>query len=183
MGKWAAAASSVLFLVVVASAEAQSGNAYFGYSYYNSSNLSSPLFGRASTNGWEASVEAKVLPFVGFVAQFDGLFGAQNVSNCGQGCGPFRSATSQYNYLFGPRASVSLAKIRPFGEVLFGGSHMNVHIFPPSTSSFAIAAGGGFDYKIVHFIAWRVQGDYIYTNFFNARQNNLRLSTGVVFRF
>ena len=131
MGKWAAVASSVLFLIVVASAEAQSGNAYFGYSYYNSTNLSSPLFGRASTNGWEASVEAKVSPFVGFVAQFDGLFGAQNVSNCGQGCGPFRSATSQYNYLFGPRASVSLAKIRPFGEVLFGGSHMNVHISPP----------------------------------------------------
>ena len=183
MSKWAFVASTVLFLVAIASAEPKSGNAFFGYSYYNSTNLSSPLLGRASTNGWEASVEGKVLPFVGLVAEFDGLYGSQNVSNCGQGCGPFRSATSQYNYLFGPRASLSLAKVRPFAEVLLGGSRMNVHISPPSTSSFAIAAGGGFDYRVLRFIAWRLQGDYVYTNFFNARQNNLRISTGVVFRF
>jgi hypothetical protein len=183
MGKWVAIASSVLFFITLASAEAQSGNAFFGYSYYNSTNLSSPALGRASTDGWEASVEGKILPFVGLVAEFEGLFGSQSISNCGQGCGPFRSATSQYNYLFGPRVSVSRSKLRPFAEVLIGGSHMNVHIFPPSTSSIAIAAGGGFDYRVLRFIAWRLQGDYIYTNFFNATQNNLRVSTGIVFRF
>ncbi len=39
-----------------------SGNVFFGYSYYNT-NLSS--IDRANTNGWEASVEGKIFPWVG----------------------------------------------------------------------------------------------------------------------
>ncbi len=49
MGKVTDVASSVLFLVALASAEVPSGNAFFGYSYYNSTTLFSPLFGRATT--------------------------------------------------------------------------------------------------------------------------------------
>jgi hypothetical protein len=59
---------SIAFLIGVASGQMRSGNAFFGYSYYNSTNLSSPLFNRATTNGWEASVEGKILPFLGVVA-------------------------------------------------------------------------------------------------------------------
>ena len=182
MGKVAVVASSVLFLVGLASAEVPSGNAFIGYSYYNSANLSSPLFARATTNGWEASIEGKILPLMGLVADFDGHFGSEIVSTCGQGCGPFRSAVSQYNYLFGPRVSVSVAKIRPFAEVLIGGGHVNVHLLS-SNSSFATAVGGGFDYKVLRLIGWRLQTDYVYTNFFSAKQNNVRVSTGIVFRF
>ena len=182
MGKVAAVAISVLFLVALASAEVPSGNAFIGYSYYNSTNLSSPLFGRATTNGLEASIEGKVLPFMGLVADFDGHFGSETVSTCGQGCGPFRSAVSQYNYLFGPRVSVSVAKIRPFAEVLIGAGHVNIHLLS-STSSFATAVGGGFDYKVLRLIGWRLQADYVYTNLFSAKQNNVRVSTGIVFRF
>jgi hypothetical protein len=119
---------SISFLIGAASAQMRSGNAFFGYSYYNNTNLSSPLFNRATTNGWEASVEGKILPFMGVVADLDGHVGSQNVSTCGQGCGQFRSAVSQYNYLFGPRVSVSVAKFRPFAEVLIGGGHVNVHL-------------------------------------------------------
>ena len=82
MGEVAAVAISVLFLVALASAEVPSGNAFIGYSYYNSTNLSSPLFGRATTNGLEASIEGKVLPFMGLVADFDGHFGSETVSTC-----------------------------------------------------------------------------------------------------
>jgi hypothetical protein len=73
MGKVAAVASNVLFLVALANAEVPSGNAFIGYSHYNGTNLSSTLFGRATTNGWEASIEGKILPFVGLVADFDGI--------------------------------------------------------------------------------------------------------------
>jgi hypothetical protein len=45
-----------------------SGNVFFGYSYYNT-DLSS--IDRANTNGFEASFEGKVIPFLGFVADFD----------------------------------------------------------------------------------------------------------------
>src|ERR1700721_2222720 len=51
------------------------GNVFFGYSYYNTD--LSPI-DRANTNGWEASVEGKVLPFVGIVADFDGHYGHEN---------------------------------------------------------------------------------------------------------
>lgn len=173
---------SIAFLIGVASAQMRSGNAFFGYSYYNSTNLSSPLFNRATTHGWEASVEGKILPFLGVVADVDGHFGSENVSTCGQGCGQFRSAVSQYNYLFGPRVSVSVAKFRPFAEVVIGGGHVNLHLLSSGTS-LATAGGGGFDYKVMRLLGWRLQADYVYTHFFNAKQNNTRVSTGIVVRF
>jgi len=67
-----------LMLVFAGFASAQiptSGNIFFGYSYYNT-DLSS--LDRANTNGWEGSLEGKVLPFVGIVADFDGHYGSQN---------------------------------------------------------------------------------------------------------
>jgi hypothetical protein len=50
-------------------------------------------------------------------------------------------------------------------------------------TSFATAVGGGIDYKIIKPIAWRVQGDYVQTRFFDTTQNNVRISTGIVLRF
>ena len=173
---------SIAFLIGVASAQMRSGNAFFGYSYYNSTNVSSPLFNRAATNGWEASLEGKILPLLSVVGDVDGHFGSENVSTCGQGCGQFRSAVSQYDFLFGPRLSVSVGRVRPFAEVLVGGAHVNVHLLS-SENSFASAAGGGFDYKVFALLGWRVQADYVYTHFFNAKQNNIRVSTGIVLRF
>jgi hypothetical protein len=173
---------SVLLLTGVANAQVPSGNAFIGYSFY-STNLSS--FDRVGTNGWEASLEGKVLPFMGIVGDFDGHYGSESVSNgCGvppSGCA-FTSAISEYHYLLGPRISASVGKIRPFGEVLVGAAHVNVHLVSSETS-FATAVGGGFDYKVIPLIAWRLQADYVYTHFFSARQNNMRVSTGIVFRF
>jgi hypothetical protein len=48
-----------------------SGNVFFGYSFYNT-DLSS--IDRANTNGWEASVEGKVLPWVVIFWIFDGYY-------------------------------------------------------------------------------------------------------------
>jgi opacity protein-like surface antigen len=53
----------------------------------------------------------------------------------------------------------------------------------PSNTSFATAVGGGLDYRLFRPVAWRVEGDYLHTKFFNTAQNNLRLSTGIVVRF
>src|SRR5690242_7094386 len=78
-----------------ASAQVPSGNVFFGYSYYNT-NLST--FDRASTNGWEASLEGKFLPFIGIVADFDSHYGSQNFpASCPVGF-PNCSATFNANF-------------------------------------------------------------------------------------
>ncbi|MGA7220187.1 MAG: hypothetical protein WBX38_17860 [Candidatus Sulfotelmatobacter sp.] len=163
-----------------------SGNVFFGYSYYNT-DLSS--IDRANTNGWEASVEGKVIPFLGFVADFDSHFGSQNfpggcvTSLNGTSCGTVNASVTEHNFLFGPRVSFSVGKFRPFAEALFGGAHVSANNNIGSDTSFATALGGGLDYKIIKPIAWRFQGDYVQTRFFDTTQNNIRLSTGIVLRF
>jgi hypothetical protein len=183
---------AVVFMVLLArlaSAQVPGGNVFFGYSYYSadlsSNDYASP--GRANTNGWEASVEGKVIPFLGFVADFDSHYGSQNFgSSCPAGqssCLPGNATFTEHNFLFGPRVSFSVGKFRPFVEGLFGGAHINIGDNVGSNTSFATALGGGLDYKIIKPLAWRFQGDYVQTRFFGSTQNNVRLSTGIVFRF
>lgn len=160
-----------------------SGNLFFGYSFYNT-DLST--IDRANTNGWEASVEGKVIPFLGVVADFDSHYGSQNsVLLCpGIGCPMTVNTTfTEHNFLFGPRVSMSVGKFRPFAEALFGGAHVSANNGVSSDTSFATALGGGLDYKIIRPLAWRFQGDYVQTRFFSTTQNNVRISTGIVLRF
>ena len=79
----------------------------------------------------------------------------------------------------------------PFAHFLLGGAHSGTEMTGTGRqSSFAIAAGGGVDMVLTKYLAWRVaQLDYFMTNFSgpavggNARQDNFRAGTGVVFRF
>jgi hypothetical protein len=162
------------------------GQCFFGYSYYNSDLAPSD---RGSTNGWEASLEGKVLPFIGMVADFSSYYGSQNVQglvDCpGVGC-PIRLTShvsvSEQNYLFGPRVSASVGKYRPLAEAMIGVGHVNANA-TGSDTSFATAIGGGLDYRLVRLIAWRFQGDYVQTRFFGTHPNNVRLSTGIAIHF
>lgn len=97
-----------------------------------------------------------------------------------------------YTYLFGPRLSYRhYRKFTPFGQVLLGSAHANASAFGTtgSQNAFAMTAGGGFDYKLFdRFWIRPVQAEYLLTRFregaLGARnENNLRLSTGFVFRF
>ena len=66
-----------------------------------------------------------------------------------------------------------------------GPAHLSVNSVSNTSSSttFANSIGGGVDWNISGPVAWRFQGDYIHTSFYGGAQNNLRLSTGIVFRF
>lgn len=160
------------------------GNVFVGYSFQNTSASALNLISsRANLQGWEASLEGKLVPFLGVVADFSGHYGSESFPEATPG-GPASVNVSAHEeeVLFGPRVSISVGKFRPFAEAEVGVGHVNTNGFGSDTS-FATAIGGGLDYRIIRPIAWRLQGDYVYTRFFSTTQNDFRLSTGIVFRF
>ena len=195
----------ICFLLVASCAIAQvptKGNIFVGYSY-GRVNFSAPVgpadggatvFANPSNlNGWNGSLEGKILPFVGIVADLSGYYGSPGfTSECGfiPICTPTtgRATARVYNVLFGPRVSVSVGKITPFAHALVGFGHVSETASAPvsfsnSASSFAEAFGGGIDYKLIRGIGWRVQADFLQSHFFSNSQSNFRFSTGLVFRF
>jgi hypothetical protein len=174
---------SCLTVLLASWANAQvptSGNVFFGYSFERTGSIGGA---NVNLNGWNASAEGKVLPWVGLVADFDSHYGSTPVACVvvPSGCSGLANI-SEHNFLFGPRVSFSAGKIRPFAEALFGAGHIKTD-FVGSNTSFATALGGGIDVKIIRPLAWRLQGDYVQTHFFGSTQNNVRLSTGIVFKF
>ena len=54
------------------------------------------------------------------------------------------------------------------------------HVLLPEPAN----VGGGLDYKLpFRNFSWRVQGDYVHTRYLSAEQNDVRGSTGIVWRF
>jgi len=97
-----------------------------------------------------------------------------------------------FTYLFGPRLNYrKFNYFVPFAEFLVGGFRADGNVTGSNEqSSFAMAAGGGVDIVFHRNFAWRfAQIDYLMTNASgpflnaNARQNNLRLGTGLVLRW
>ena len=74
----------------------------------------------------------------------------------------------------------------PFGHVLLGavrGSGGFVGI-SQSATKFGIAPGGGVDVKLSDMVSIRlVEADYLMTRFLGVRQDNIRVSAGIVLTF
>lgn len=166
-----------------------SGNIFVGYSYENTnwSGLNSGL-SRPNLSGWEASLEGKLFPHLGIVTDFSGHYGSESFTVVVPAV-PARITTHvtghEWELLFGPRLSIPVGNITPFAEAMFGLAHIHNGGDLPSTAntSFATALGGGLDYKLIKFLAVRLEVDYVQTRFYSTKQNNLRLSPGLVFRF
>jgi len=184
----------MLFLAGLAAAQAPtSGNVFFGYSYENSSD--STLGGnvsRPNLQGWEASLEGKIIPHLGIVADLSGHYGSQGfVTTLAAG----NVNGHELEVLFGPRLSISVGHFTPFAEAMVGLAHINlggsatssqtglVASLSNSNTAFASAFGGGLDYRLIRHVALRDAGDYVRTQFFSTSQSDLRLSTGIVLRF
>ena len=177
------------------------GNVFLGYSYMRADmGPSTSVAGvftqgdKSNLNGWNASLEGKFLPYIGLVADIDGTYGSQSFTvNCeaipSPPCTPVSGSVDSklYTFLFGPRVSFSIGRVRPFAEAMFGAGHVtldtNVSGISNSDTSFATAVGGGVDFKLVPAVAWRFEGDYVQTRFFSDTQNNVRFSTGLVIHF
>jgi hypothetical protein len=167
-----------LLLTILASAAwAQiptKGNVFFGYSYDRTSVASNDT---SNLNGWEATLEGKVLPWIGLVADVDAHSGSHNFSGTS-------ADVSAHNVLFGPRVSVQVRRFRPFAEFLAGAGHISrSNGISDSDTSFVDAVGGGLDYRIFGPVTLRGQLDWINTRFYGEGQNGVRFSTGVAVHF
>jgi opacity protein-like surface antigen len=177
-----------LLLLLAGLAAAQvptAGNVFFGYSYQTADSTALNIVGgdRVNMNGWRASLEGKMFPVLGIVADFSGHYGSENATGLTPvGFVPFNVTGHELDVMFGPRVGFSVGKFRPFGEFELGVGHMNTNALGSDTS-FATALGGGLDYKIVRIVALRLEGDYVTTRFFGTTQNNFRLSTGIALHF
>ncbi len=162
-----------------------SGNIFFGYSFENASSTALDDLTRPNFHGWDGSLEGKLAPFIGLVTDISGHYGTQTFTVATPGGGAVNASVTghQYEVLFGPRVSVPVGKITPFGEFFVGVAHISSNGFSPTNTSWATALGGGIDYRLVRLVAVRVEGDYVRTNFFSTSQNDIRISTGIVFRF
>jgi hypothetical protein len=174
-----------LFLVAsLASAQVRtSGNIFLGYSFENASASALDNLTRPKLHGWEGSLEGKLAPWVGLVTDVSGHYGSQTFVVLAPSPVNVKVSGHEYEVLFGPRVSVPVGKITPFGEFMLGLAHIGSGGAFPTNTSFATALGGGLDYRLFRPIAVRVEGDYVHTSFFSTGQNNIRLSTGIVFRF
>ncbi|MGC0771673.1 MAG: Ig-like domain-containing protein [Candidatus Acidiferrum sp.] len=143
-----------------------------GFSSFNN-------YGGSGSFTWNAS------RWVGLTEELGGLTYRRNVNG-------FSIGGDQATLLFGPRLNLRrFDYFVPYAEFLLGSAHASRPMTGNSSqNSFAMAAGGGVDVVLTKNIAWRIaQIEYLMTDYSgaslggNARQDNLRLGTGIVFRF
>jgi len=163
--------------------ERQTVEVFAGYSYLRANPATSGV-DSFSVNGGSASVAYNVNNWLSGVADLGG-YHAGNILGTGLD-------GTLSTYLFGPRVSYRhFSRVTPFGEVLFGVAHAGSEVFGTANSqnAFAMTVGGGFDYRLnSHFSLRPAKVDYLLTRFDEGtlttqNQHNLRVSTGVVFRF
>jgi hypothetical protein len=89
--------------------------------------------------------------------------------------------------MYGPRFAYRKSKlVTPSAHFLLGAVRGSPGFDGISMSNyrFSVAGGGEIDIRITDKVAFRVvQADYMLTRFLNLRQDNIRISTGFVFRF
>jgi outer membrane protein OmpA-like peptidoglycan-associated protein len=153
-----------------------------GYSYVNF-NPGNP-FASFNNNGGSGSVAYNPSRYLGLVAEFAHYGYERRI-------GSTKVNGNWSTWLFGPRLNLRRDYFVPFVEFLVGDAFGDSQITGArSQNSFALAAGGGVDVVLSKYVAWRfAQIDYLMTNFSgpnlggNARQDNLRVGTGIVIRF
>jgi opacity protein-like surface antigen len=161
--------------------------------------------GTANLNGWEGSITLNLNKWVGITSDFSGHYGSMKFDEFQQIIivptpPPVLARTekpgfSSHSFLFGPSFTCrKTERVIPFAHVLFGVNREAAdtsEIVPAPGSyddvketSFALAAGGGLDFRISKSIAIRApQIDYLLNHRNDDRHNNLRISAGLVYRF
>src|SRR5215831_7390644 len=190
---------------------AQRADVFGEYSYLH---FSPTIGGLSSTslNGGGGGADLYFLKILGLKADFMGYASTTftrtyttPVTIPGKGtipAGTYSTQGNMFTYLFGPVLRLPLPVVKPFGELLFGGSNTNAYvnfakeidaaggsISVPSQHPFTMAAGGGVDVSVSHHLAIRLaEFDYVLTRYTNPltstnNQNNFRSAGGIVLKF
>jgi outer membrane immunogenic protein len=126
-------------------------------------------------NGGTGSVSFNANQWLGLVGDFGFYHGS-----------PEGVSTSATTYMFGPRFTYRAAgRVMPFGEALFGGSHLALSFEgeSASTNPFAYSFGGGADLPVdsTGKITVRPEVEYLGMRENGSTQNSVRISVGLVF--
>lgn len=180
---------SLLFALRPLCAQEPSGAAknefYAGYGFLSNSFNSYANFSGAPMNGWDAALAVHANRRLGICFEALGLYGTN--------LGAFQI---EHSLLIGPQWSHRVGKVSLFAHGLAGMGFINSGAIPFDNSSpssnvtFAALAGGGIDTPISPRLAWRVEGDYLRSQYgsnsdqiHNLRGNFAHVTTGIVFRF
>lgn len=143
-----------------------------GYSFLRLDSTSFAFNNNANMNGFNGSVAFNVNETWALALDGSGNYGDQ---------------ITAYNFMLGPQYSYRQKRSRIFLHLLGGKAQNTVNINTIARTGFesvghAIAVGGGFDFDLTSRLSLRaVQADYLNTGTFNHSQNDVRISTGVVF--
>lgn len=166
---------------------------FVGYSYHSADiNTLTIDPDRKGQNGINVAYTRNIRPNVGLVADMSAHFHRDTRNS---GAGTFSSKRDQYFLLGGVQFKArNSRRVQPFAHALVGASLFRgftsnstgagsiVFTFDDATS-LALALGGGLDVRLSKRIDLRlVQADYTPTFFGSGRQNNIRLSFGIVFK-
>jgi hypothetical protein len=158
-----------------------------GYQYLHiGSNSSGDINSGQGFNGWDAAVTGNLSKYFGVTGDFSGSYAT--ISGV---------SFKVYTYGGGPVVFTYAGRVKPFAHVLFGGAHLSgsESSVSVSTNGYTVMAGGGLDVGVAKNVAIRLgQFDWLYYHFsgFSAggvstgsfsSSNNVRFSTGIVFRF
>lgn len=127
-------------------------------------------------NGVAVAVGENVNKWFGGALDFTSHWGTQNGFKV-------NAQTLMYGPVFSFRKE---PRVTPFGHVLLGFMHGSAGYLGTSEPSFHFGAmlGGGVDFALTDKIAIRpIQADYLMSHFLGTRQDNIRLSGGIVLRF
>jgi hypothetical protein len=163
----------VLFFSVAAAAQQTTPRieVFAGYSHLFA-DLNDTSF---SLDGVHVSAAENLNSWLGGVLDFSTHYGTRAGVN-----------VNTQSIMYGPRFAYRKSKaVTPSAHALFGAVRGSAGFDGISESNyrFAVAVGGEIDVRINDRVAFRViQADYMMTRFLNLRQDNIRVSTGLVFR-
>jgi opacity protein-like surface antigen len=165
---------------------------FVGYSYHSADiNTLTIDPGRTGQHGLNLAYTRNVNDHIGLTVDISAHFKRDSTQTGG---GTFERQRDQYYLLGGVQYKArSESRVAPFAHALVGASLFrgftanrtpggNVFTFDDATS-FALALGGGLDIQVSRRVAIRlIQADYAPTFFGSGRQDNFRLSVGLLFR-
>lgn len=144
---------------------------FLGYSYLRSD---AQTFGAADNldlHGWNAAFQVNANKWLGIKADFSGHYEPDSSTD-----------SKSHSFLAGPVFTLRGDRLSPFSHVLLGVVRDENN--SGEDTGFGMAVGGGLDVTLSRKFALRLfQADYLMGNSFDETQNNLRLSSGLTFRF